>query len=158
MLDKRQLGLLLDGGPGGQWATHALSDTELLAPSVAVFEAANIIRRQELAGLVSADQAAQAHADLLALAIEYWPYELLAARAWELRHDLPIDDAGYVALPSSPMPPSSRSIDESAGHRTCCRCRWVMPAARWAARPWTCRIAWRMWAPSLVPSTPCWYP
>ena len=35
------------------------------------FEAANIIRRHDLAGLVSADQAAQAHADLLDLASEH---------------------------------------------------------------------------------------
>jgi hypothetical protein len=38
---------------------------------VTKFEAANIIRRHDLAGLVSADQAAQAHADLLDLAIEH---------------------------------------------------------------------------------------
>jgi predicted nucleic acid-binding protein len=47
---------------------------------------------------VSADQAAQAHADLLALAIESWPYELLAARAWELRRNLSSYVASYVAL------------------------------------------------------------
>src|SRR3954453_4571725 len=34
------------------------------------FEAANVIRRHELAGLVSADQAAQAHGDLLDLTID----------------------------------------------------------------------------------------
>jgi predicted nucleic acid-binding protein len=62
------------------------------------FESANIIRRHELAGIVSADQAAQAHADLLDLAIEPWPYELLAARARELRHNLSSYDASYVAL------------------------------------------------------------
>ena len=90
--------LLLDGGPDGQWVTDALGGADLAAPSLVGFEAANIIRRHELAGLVSADQAAQAHADLLALAIEHWPYELLAARAWELRRNLSIYDAGYVAL------------------------------------------------------------
>lgn len=56
------------------------------------------MRRQELAGLVSSDQAAQAHADLLDLAIEKWPYELLARRSWQLRADLSICDASYVAL------------------------------------------------------------
>ena len=62
------------------------------------FEAANIIRRHDLAGLVSADRAALAHADLLDLAIEHWPYVLLAPRAWQLRQNLSIYDAGYVAL------------------------------------------------------------
>jgi predicted nucleic acid-binding protein len=47
---------------------------------------------------VSCDQAAQAHQDLLDLAIEQWPYELLARRAWELGCNLSICDASYVAL------------------------------------------------------------
>jgi predicted nucleic acid-binding protein len=90
--------LLLDAGPGGRWATEALTGAELAAPSLVMFEVSNIVRRHELAGLVSADQAAQAHADMLDLAIEQWPYELLAGRIWELRHNLPSYDAGYVAL------------------------------------------------------------
>jgi predicted nucleic acid-binding protein len=90
--------LLLDSGPDGRWATSELSDAELLAPSLITFEAANIIRRHELARLISADQAAQAHADLLDFTIEQWPYELLAARAWELRQNLSIYDGSYIAL------------------------------------------------------------
>ena len=90
--------LLLDSGDDGRWATAALTNAELAAPSLLGFEAANIIRRHELAGLVSKDQAAQAHADLLDLAIEQWPHELVAGRAWELRHNLSIYDASYVAL------------------------------------------------------------
>ncbi len=90
--------LLLDGGPDGQWVTEALSGAELIAPALAVFEAANIIRRYDVAGHVSADQAAQAHADLLDLAIEHWPYEVLATRAGQLRQNLSIYDASYVAL------------------------------------------------------------
>ena len=93
--------LLLDGGPDGRWVTQALAGSDLLlapAPSLVAFESANIIRRHELAGLVSADQAAQAHADLLDLAIEYWPYEILASRTWELRRNLSSYDASYVAL------------------------------------------------------------
>jgi predicted nucleic acid-binding protein len=90
--------LLLDSGEEGRWATDTLAGAELAAPALLPFEAANIIRRHELSGLVSADQAAQAHADLLDLAIESWPYGLLAPRAWELRHNLPIYDAAYVAL------------------------------------------------------------
>lgn len=90
--------LLLDGGSDGRWVTEALEGVDLAAPSLVAFEAANIIRRHELAGLVSRDQAAQAHADLLDLDIEHWPYEILAARAWELRHNLSSYDASYVAL------------------------------------------------------------
>jgi predicted nucleic acid-binding protein len=63
-----------------------------------MFEAANILRRHQLAQLITADQAAQAHADLLDLALELWPYEVLARRAWELRENLSIYDGSYVAL------------------------------------------------------------
>jgi predicted nucleic acid-binding protein len=90
--------LLIDGGADGQWATKAIAGADLAAPGVVAFETANILRRQELAGLISADQAAQAHIDLLDLAIEHWPYELLAIRAWQLRRNLSIYDASYVAL------------------------------------------------------------
>ena len=90
--------LLLDAGREGRWVTDALRGTDIAAPSLAMYETANIIRRHEIAGHVSADQAAQAHADLLDLAIEPWPYELLASRVWALRHNLSSYDASYVAL------------------------------------------------------------
>lgn len=90
--------LLLDGGEAGTWAAGALAGGDLVAPGLAMIETANIIRRHELSGQISSDQAAQAHGDLLDLTIELWPYELLAARAWELRRNLSIYDATYVAV------------------------------------------------------------
>ena len=30
--------------------------------------------------------------------VEHWPYELLAGRVWQLRHNLSSYDASYVAL------------------------------------------------------------
>ena len=90
--------LLLDSGSDGRWVVQALRDADLVAPSLVGYETANIIRRHVLADLISADQAAQAHADLLDLAIELWPHELLATRAWELRNNLSIYDASYVAV------------------------------------------------------------
>jgi len=90
--------VLLDAGPDGQWATDALTGADLAAPTLLPFEAANIIRRHELAMSITADQAAQAHSDLLELAIEQWPYELLVPRAWQLRQNLTAYDASYVAL------------------------------------------------------------
>ncbi len=90
--------VLVDAGPAGQWATAAITGTELIGPHLAVFEAANVLRRHELAGLIGRDQAVQAHADLLDLPIELWPYALLAPRAWQLRRNLSTYDASYVAL------------------------------------------------------------
>lgn len=90
--------LLLDDGQDGRWAAEHLSGARLLAPSLIAFECSNIIRRHELAGLVSPDQAAQAHVDLLELTIEQWPYALLGSRVWELRSNLTSYDASYVAV------------------------------------------------------------
>ncbi len=112
--------LLLDAGPDGQWATGQLSGMRLLAPSVVMFESSNVIRRHELAGLVSADQAAQAHVDLLDLSIEQWPYELLGSRVWELRVNLSAYDASYVAvaeLSNAPLVTLDRRISRAPNLR-----------------------------------------
>ncbi|HEY4917362.1 MAG TPA: type II toxin-antitoxin system VapC family toxin, partial [Solirubrobacteraceae bacterium] len=80
------------------WVTQTVESGEIAAPALVTYETANVIRKHELAGQISPDQSAQAHADLLDLAIELWPYDLLAARAWELRLNLSSYDAAYVAL------------------------------------------------------------
>lgn len=112
--------LLLDSGADGQWATRELTGVALVAPALLTFEAANIIRRCELAGTVSADQASQAHDDLLDLGIEYWPYELLLPRVWELRHNLSSYDASYVSLAElarAPLITLDRRIARAPGVR-----------------------------------------
>ncbi len=90
--------LLLDAGEAGQWATAALDGADLAAPHLMRFEASNVIRRHELAQIITSEQAAQAHADLLDLDVELWPYDLLARRVWELRPNLSSYDASYVVV------------------------------------------------------------
>lgn len=90
--------LLVDEGPEGRWATTELTGPDLLAPHLLPFEVANVLRRLERGNVISADQAAQAHGDLLDLPIALYPYEPLAPRAWELRANLSAYDASYVAL------------------------------------------------------------
>jgi predicted nucleic acid-binding protein len=97
--------VLLDSGSHGQWATAQLTDADLFAPASLPYEFTNVIRRVELGGAISADQAAQARADLLDLAIDLWPYDLLATRVWELRPNLSSYDAAYVALAEILAPP-----------------------------------------------------
>jgi predicted nucleic acid-binding protein len=90
--------LLVEAGPEGMWAAEVCAGATLHARALLPFECANLIRRRETADLIGSDQAAQAHADLLDLAVELWPYEALAARVWELRQNLTSYDAEYVVL------------------------------------------------------------
>ncbi len=92
------LAVLLDSGSDGRWATARLAEAELFAPTLLPYECSNVLRRAELNGAIRADQALQAHADLLDLAVDLWPYEVLATRAFELRANLSSYDAAYVAL------------------------------------------------------------
>lgn len=117
--------LLLDSGPDGQWVADSIAGARLLAPSLVMFESSDIIRRHELAGLVSADQAAQAHVDLLELTIEQWPYELLGPRVWELRANLTGYDASYVAvaeLSNAPLVTLDRRIGRAPNLRCTVTC------------------------------------
>lgn len=118
--------LLLDGGADGRWATHAFSGADLAAPGLVDFESANIIRRLELAGAVSPDQAAQAHGDLVDLAIERWPYEVVAARAWELRRNLSVYDAAYVAV-AELTEATLATLDRRIGRAPSLRCAVLTP-------------------------------
>ncbi|HEU0256647.1 MAG TPA: type II toxin-antitoxin system VapC family toxin [Microbacteriaceae bacterium] len=118
--------LLLDSGPDGQWSASVLTGTSLAAPTLLAFEAANIIRRHKAAHLITVDQAAQAHADLVALGIEQWPYEVLATRIWELRQNLTSYDAGYVALAEFLRVPLV-TLDRRIGRAPGVRCTIITP-------------------------------
>ncbi len=89
---------LLDSGDDGAWAASQLAGADLFAPALMPFECSNIIRRHELGGLISTDQAAQAHHDVDELPVELWPYEALSERVWQLRSNLTSYDAAYIAL------------------------------------------------------------
>ncbi len=90
--------LLVDAGPDGTWAEQVLAGEQLVAPHLMPVEAANILRRAAARGEISADAAALAHADLLALSIDLFPYEPFASRVWEIRENLTAYDAWYIAL------------------------------------------------------------
>ncbi len=88
----------VDSGPGGQWALQQMDGDRLAAPHLMPVEVASVLRRAESTGDLSSDAAALAHADLLCLAVELFPYEPFGPRIWDLRNTVTSYDAWYVAL------------------------------------------------------------
>ena len=71
---------LVDDGTDGTWAESLLTSDSLAAPHMLHAEASNILRRSALAGAISAEEASLAHADLLDLRVELFPYASFAER------------------------------------------------------------------------------
>lgn len=92
---------IVDSGPIGRWAEERLRAGRLAAPHLMPAEAANVLRRAELAGDLSADIVALAYADLLDLPVALYPFEPFADRVWQLRSTMTASDAWYVALAES---------------------------------------------------------
>jgi predicted nucleic acid-binding protein len=111
----------------GVWAADAVSSFDLSAPALAAFEAANIMRRHAAAGVVHPRVAQAAHRDLALLTIEYWPYDAVAARCWELRENLTIYDAAYVAVAEATDSPLY-TLDQRLANASGPTCRFVTPA------------------------------
>jgi predicted nucleic acid-binding protein len=89
---------LLDDGPTGQWCEARIVEGDLVAPSLMPFEVANVVRRQELRGVLPTSDAANALHDLVRLQVDLVPFEVVAERVWALRRNATAYDASYVAV------------------------------------------------------------
>lgn len=110
---------LVDDGPEGRWAESLLT-SHLAAPHLLPAEVANVMRRSVSAGEISEDVASLAHADLVDLRVELFPYGTVASRIWELRHNLSAYDAWYVAvaeLLDAPLATLDRRLVAAPGPR-----------------------------------------
>jgi predicted nucleic acid-binding protein len=110
--------LLADGGPAGDWVAQSTAGARLAAPELMHVEAANILRRHALAGILDATAATLAHADLVDLPVDLYPYRAVHDRAWELRNNLTVYDAAYVAIAellSAPLVTLDARIAGAAG-------------------------------------------
>lgn len=115
---------LTDTGPDGRWAEALLG--EVAAPELLLAETANILRRAELEGRLDAEEAAAAHADLLAFDFVAFPYAPFAERIWALRHNLPTYDAWYVAVAEALDAPLA-TLDRRMSRAPGVRCRFLTP-------------------------------
>jgi predicted nucleic acid-binding protein len=87
-----------DDGPDGDRARARLRGERLTAPELVDLEVVSVWRRQVRAGAMDDRRAALALADLEALPLRRTPHRPLLARCWELRDNLTIYDAAYVAV------------------------------------------------------------
>lgn len=120
---------LVDRGPDGEWAETLLADADLAAPQLVLAETANVLRRLSARrGPLSADAASLAHADLLELRIELFPYAPFGARVWALRGALTAYDAWYVAVAEALDAPLA-TLDRKLA-RAAAECAFILPPRR----------------------------
>lgn len=117
---------MVDDGPDGAWADGILSRGRLAAPHHMPIEVANILRRAGLSGDVSPDTATLAHADLMALDVDLFPYAVVADRTWELRVNVSAYDACYVAL-AELLDAELATLDRRLARAPGPRCRFRVP-------------------------------
>lgn len=89
---------LADDGPDGDTARARLRGQSLAAPELIDLETTSVIRRRLHAGQLDSRRARLALTDLVELPLRRAPHRPLLARCWELRENVTVYDAAYVAL------------------------------------------------------------
>ena len=117
---------LVDAGNTGIWAESLLASGPLGAPHLMPVEVTNILRRAAAKGEITQDVASMAHADLLDLRVELYPYAPFAARVWELRDNVTSYDAWYIALAES-LGVSVATLDYRMAQAPGTRCSFKTP-------------------------------
>jgi predicted nucleic acid-binding protein len=142
-----------DDGPDGDHARARLRGERLSAPELVDLEVASVLRRQVKGGEVDIRRAALALADLAALPLRRAPHRPLLARCWELRDNLTVYDASYVALAEAldvTLLTGDGRLARAPGPR--CRVELLRSASLSAASPsfLSCRIVGLDWRPGRV--------
>lgn len=107
-------------GPAGEAARERLNEGGLVAPELLDLEVVSAWRRHEAAGRLDPKRAALARADLQALPAERVSHRLLMERCWELRANVTVYDAVYVALAElldAPLVTADRKLANTPGIR-----------------------------------------
>lgn len=89
---------LADDGPDGDLVRQRLRGEALAAPELVDLEVALVLRKQLSAGALDVRRAELALKDLADLPLHRASHVPLLARCWELRDNLTVYDAAYVAL------------------------------------------------------------
>jgi predicted nucleic acid-binding protein len=111
---------LLDIGASRLIASRIGTAGETLhAPHVLDLEVGQALRRLALRRILSPGRAEDALADYAGLRLRRYPHGYLLPRIWELRANLTVFDAAYVALAEvleSPLITADARLARSAGH------------------------------------------
>jgi predicted nucleic acid-binding protein len=89
---------LSDDGPDGDLVRRRLRGESLAAPELVDLEVVSVLRKQLAIGALDGRRAGLALTDLADLPLRRVPHLPLLARCWELRDNLTVYDAAYVAL------------------------------------------------------------
>jgi predicted nucleic acid-binding protein len=89
---------LADDGDDGDRVRIRLRGEQLAAPELVDLEVLSTLRRAARAGRLDERRSGQALEDLAALPLRRVPHLALLPRIWELRDNLTVYDAAYVAL------------------------------------------------------------
>ena len=90
--------VLLGGGAGPAAEELIAAEHGFAAPDLIVFEVLSALRRLTARKLVTQDRASAAVTDFATLPLDLLPTLHLRARAWELRGNMTVGDALFVAL------------------------------------------------------------
>jgi predicted nucleic acid-binding protein len=92
---------------------------DLHAPHLVDVEVTHALRRLVASGALSSDRASDARVDAADLLIMRYPHLALLDRAWELRDNLTVYDAVYVALAEllrAPLVTCDARLAQAPGH------------------------------------------
>ena len=109
-----------DDGPAGDVARERLSGERIIAPELLDVEVTAAWRRHEAAGRLDSRRAALARSDLRDLPVQRVSHRLLMERCWELRANVTVYDAVYVALAElldAPLVTADRKLANAPGLR-----------------------------------------
>lgn len=90
--------LLVDSGPNGAQVGKTVLQHEIAYPSLLPYEVASALRRLAASETITPQLAVRSLHDAALLRGQAFEFAELAARVWELRHNISTYDASYIAL------------------------------------------------------------
>lgn len=106
-------------GPAPGLIERLADDGDLHAPHLIDTEVLHALRRMSMRDEISEERAADARSDFADTALVRYPHQPLSDRVWELRHNLTVYDATFVALAevlSAPLVTCDARLASARGH------------------------------------------